>query len=291
MDPAVAIILVNYNGFNGTVVCVESLLEIKYDNYKLYIVDNASKDAEELKKSSFINEHATVIYSKENLGFSGGNNLAIEKALEEDFDYILLLNNDTTVDCNFLSGLVSTAEVHKDVGIVTGKIYFYYDRGRVWSAGGTYDRTTGLTEQFSGEDSEEFNTPKEITFATGCLMLIPMEVVRKIGLMDESYFLYSEDSDYCQRAINAGYKLMYAPESIIYHKVSASTGDKSPLQQRYMMRNNLYMIKKYGSNRIKAYIRISWHMFKHIVRGRRNLWPTIQGYIDFVKGITGVISK
>lgn len=290
MEPSVAIILVNYNGYDDTVECVKSLLGITYKNYSIYIVDNCSADAEKIKKDAFLNENARVMYSDENLGFSGGNNIAIRDAVDRGYDYIVLLNNDTTVEPRFLEELVKEAGTDKKIGIVTGKIYFYYKRENVWSAGGTYDRKTGLTVQFSGPDNGEFDSEKEITFATGCLQMFPCEVVEKVGLMDEEFFLYSEDSDYCQRIIDAGYRLMYTPESIIYHKVSASTGDRSPMQQRYMMRNNLYMIKKYSPKRANAYLRISWHMFKHIVRGRRDLKPTIQGYMDFIKGKTGRIA-
>lgn len=289
MESSVAIILVNYNGYDDTVECVKSLLQIKYKNYQIFIVDNCSSDTETIKSDGLLNENTKLIFSIQNLGFSGGNNLAIRDALNLGFDYIVLLNNDTIVEPNFLASLVSEAEQSLDVGAVTGKIYYYYKREDVWSAGGEYDRNTGLTIQYSGSDTEAFNSKKEITFATGCLLMVPRKVVQKIGLMDEEYFLYSEDSDYCQRIIDAGYKIIYNPQSVIYHKVSASTGDRSPMQQRYMMRNNLYMIKKYSPTPINAYMKITWHMFKHVVRGRRNFKPTIQGYVDFIQGKIGRI--
>lgn len=289
MEPSVAIILVNYNGYDDTVECVKSIRDIKYRNYKIFIVDNSSPDVDKLNADSFLADNAKIIYSDSNLGFSGGNNIAIEIAVNTGFEYIALLNNDTTVEPDFLEVLVKTAQGDKTIGAVTGKIYYYYKRENVWSAGGTYNRETGLTVQYSGPDNELFDFDKEITFATGCLLLFPSEIVRKIGLLDESYFLYSEDSDYCQRIINAGYKLIYSSRSVIYHKVSASTGDRSPIQQRYMMRNNLYMIKKYSVNPLNAYMRLGWHMFKHIVRGRRKLWPTIQGTSDFVHNKKGRI--
>lgn len=288
MEPTVAIILVNYNGYDDTVECVKSIQDIKYHNYKVFIVDNNSSDTEKMRNDEFLSKNAEIIYSNVNLGFSGGNNLAISIALKEKFEYIVLLNNDTAVDPDFLGELVKTAQ-KENVGAVTGKIYFYYHPETVWSAGGEYNRNTGLTIQYSGIDEAEFDVEKKITFATGCLLMVPATIIQKVGLMDESYFLYSEDSDYCQRIIDAGFEIMYSPKSIIYHKVSASTGDKSPLQQRYMMRNNLYMIKKYGVSPVHAYIKLGWHMFKHIVRGRRNLKPAIQGISDFLHNKIGKI--
>lgn len=289
MEPFVAVILVNYNGYKDSVECVESLLEITYSNYKIFLVDNCSTEKEKLCNSSVLAQNTQIIESKVNLGFSGGNNLAIKLAMEEGFDYVLLINNDTTVEPDFLTKLVSAAQDNKETGIVAGKIYYYYQRDKVWSAGGEYDNKTGLTLQYSGDNLPEFDKKKYITFATGCLMLIPAAVVKKVGLLDETYFLYSEDSDYCQRVMAAGYKLIYEPQAVIYHKVSASTGDRSHMQQRYMMRNNLYMIKKYGTSKAKAYFSISIQMLKHIIRGRRNLMPTLKGYMDFLKGKKGKI--
>ena len=289
MEPSVAIILVNYNGYDDTVECVKSLLGVRYTNYKIYVVENGSSDSDRFKKDDFLNKNAILMYSEKNLGFSGGNNIAIQDALKKQFDYILLLNNDTIVEAGFLNALVEQFKNNSGTGAVTGKIYYYYDRERVWSAGGTYDRTTGLTVQFSGIDNESFDEIKEITFATGCLLMVSSEVIKQVGFLDESYFLYSEDSDYCQRIMDAGYKLFYTPHSVIYHKVSASTGDRSPLQQQYMMRNNLYMIKKYSPTPVGAHMKMSWHMAKHILRGRRNLKPTLEGYIDYLAGKTGKI--
>ncbi|MBQ3969989.1 MAG: glycosyltransferase family 2 protein [Clostridia bacterium] len=290
MNPSVAIVLVNYNGYDDTVECVKSLLNISYDNYTIFLVDNASTEEKKISNNEFLTENTRLIQSDVNLGFSGGNNIAVREALREAFDYILLLNNDTTVEPDFLTELVATAENNRNAGIVTGKIYYYFERDSVWSAGGTYNRNTGHTVQFSGPDSKDFDEEKGITFATGCLMLIPARVMNKVGILDESYFLYSEDTDYCQRVILAGFGLIYTPKAVIYHKVSASTGHRSLMQQRYMMRNNLYMIKKYGIKRFRAYCSMSLQMLKHIVRKRRNLKPTMQGYMDFIRGKKGRIS-
>lgn len=290
MMPSVAIILVNYKGYEDTVECVKSILDIYYDNFKIFIVDNYSPDMNRLRADRFLADNTEIIYSKSNLGFSGGNNLAIEIAIRKGFDYITLLNNDTTVEPDFLNELMKVAQSNSSIGAVTGKIFYYSRRNCVWSAGGDYNRKTGITIQYSGPDNEHFNNDKEITFATGCLLMFRSDIVKKIGMLDETYFLYSEDTDYCQRIIDAGYKLMYSSKAIIYHKVSASTGDKSPMQQRYMMRNALYMIKKFSPNPRMAYVRITIQMIKHIIRGRNNLISTVKGYCDFLNGRNGIIN-
>ena len=291
MKPSVAIILVNYNGLGDTLGCVESLRQIDYDNYKVFIVDNASTEAPGLRDKEELLRDACIIFSDINLGFSGGNNLAIHRAMDENFDYILLLNNDTIVTPCFLCEMLATAQSERNIGVVSGRIYYYYQRDHIWAAGGEYSNTTGLTIQYSGPDSPDFDKKRTVTFTSGCLMLISRKIIEKVGLLDETYFLYSEDTDYCQRIIAAGYKIVYCPTAKIYHKVSASTGHHGFLQQRYMMRNNLYIIQRYGINKPKAYFLISLQMAKHIIRKRRNLLPTIKGYIDFGLGRQGKIQR
>jgi GT2 family glycosyltransferase len=251
------------------------------------LVDNFSTEEDKVWENEFLLKNTIVIRSKENLGFSGGCNLAISDAVLKNFKYILLLNNDTTVEPNFLTALVSAIEKNSHVGAVSGKIYSHYQRDFVWSAGGAYHRKTGLIEQFSGQDSEIFNHEKEISFATACCMLINRDVVNKVGFLDESYFMYSEDTDYCIRILDKGFKIIYTPNAIIYHKISASLGIRSSIVQKYMIRNNLYLIKKYSSNRGIGYINLSYQMIKHILKGRRNLYPTISGYINFLLNKTG----
>lgn len=289
MEPKVAIILVNYNGYEDTVECVNSLLAISYKNMFIFVVDNASTEGNRIQEDVFLQKAVRIIQSKENLGFSGGNNLAIQIALKEKFDYVLLLNNDTSVEPDFLSEMIEAAENNHRVGIVAGKIYFYHDKNRIWAAGGQYNRRTGLTVQYGGVDRRELNVERDVTFATGCLMLIPCEVIHKVGLLDESFFLYSEDTDYCQRVIDAGYKIRYVPTAKIYHKVSASIGNTSSMQQQYMMRNNLYMIKKYSKVKVVAYISMLFQAIKDIIRKRKNLKPIIQGVMDYICGNTGKI--
>ena len=127
----VAIVLVNYNGLKDTIECVKSIKESTYSDYQIIIVENDSNDKEEIKGNEYLNENTMILFSKCNMGFSGGNNLAIKYALENNYEYVLLLNNDTTVDKEFLRYLIE-ASVEYDAGIVTGNIYFYYDKNKLW---------------------------------------------------------------------------------------------------------------------------------------------------------------
>ncbi|RRF95917.1 MAG: glycosyltransferase family 2 protein [Lachnospiraceae bacterium] len=285
----VGIILVNYNGYKDTIECINSLQKISYKNYIVIVIDNASTQIPTDTQAKYLKENSLYYRTARNLGFSGGNNIGIKIAKENNCNFVLLLNNDTTVSPNFLDALMAIQLQYANVGIVTGKINFYYSKDKIWSAGGMYNRNTGVTTQYGGYESKLNSSMRRITFATGCLMLIPMEVIDKVGELTETYFLYSEDTDYCQRVLDAGYYIYYCPESIIYHKVSATVGNATPIQERYMMRNNLYMISKYG--RVKGIAFLCFFLFtiKEIIRGRKHLKPTLKGLNDFVHRKTGKI--
>ena len=253
-EPSVSIILVNYNGSQDTIECIESVLKCDYKNYNIIVVDNASNDYQELNNNPvFENEKVILIRSDENLGFSGGNNIGIKYVSETLPDYVLLLNNDTIVTKGFLSALVESAKKNKNVGIVTGKILYYWNKDTIWFAGGEYSRKNGRTVHCRCDMKDDSDTEKKIcTFATGCLQLISKDALQKVGLLSEEYFLYSEDVDYCCRIIDAGYSIMYDPSCVIYHKVSASTGKNSRMKQYYMMRNEIAIIRKYSTKKRRA---------------------------------------
>ena len=147
----VCIILVNYNGYQDTRECVESILKCSYTNYKIIIVDNASKEIDNLKKDSFLNEHCEIIYSNVNNGFSDGNNIGIKASEKYVPDYALLLNNDTVVQPNFLDRLVEVAELNENAAIVTSYINYYYDKEKVWYNYGNYNKLVGYTTMISEE--------------------------------------------------------------------------------------------------------------------------------------------
>lgn len=249
-NPNIHIILLNYNGYKDTIDCIKSLQSIDYPNYKIVIVDNNSTDESEENIINFINkmDNTHFIQTGKNLGFSGGNNVGIKYALENNADYICLLNNDTTVEPDFLTILTNQMEQDKSIGIAAGKIMYYSKPDVIWSAGGFIDerKCLGYHYGINQKDSEEFNNTKKVSFLTGCLQLIRADVLKNIGLYDEEYFLYMEDVDFCYRARLNGYKLEYIPESKIYHKVSASTGgEQSPMVLYYMTRNVMLFNKKY----------------------------------------------
>lgn len=262
----ISIILVNWNGKKDTLECLISLGKLKVESlkFKVIVVDNGSTDnSVEVIREKF--PDVEVVETGKNLGFTGGNNVGIRKALEDGADFVWLLNNDTSVDEN---ALVALLEVYKDprVGIAGSKIYFapgreYHkeryatrDLGRVlWYAGGVIDWNNmyaahrGVDEIDHGQYDEKQETP----FVTGCSMMIRKKVFDDIGLLDERFFAYLEDLDFCLRAKRAGYTLLYAPQSVVWHKNAGSSGVGSETHQYYMTRNRLLVGIRYASLRTK----------------------------------------
>lgn len=243
----ICIILVNYNGAEDTIECVKSIKknEKKID-YEIVVVDNKSTD-DSVEKLRGIKD-IILIESEENLGFAKGNNLGIKYAMENNFDYILLLNNDTVVEVDSIFKLQQFIEQDKGLGIVAPRIMYYSDRNLINYCGGHIDwlRCIAIHENYRNEFNE--NSPKsfETEFITGCCMLIKNEVINDVGTLPEEYFMYYEDVDYCIQVKNKGYKLAVNTDSVIYHKVSVSSGgENSPFCIKWGNRNRLIFIRKY----------------------------------------------
>ena len=145
----------------------------------------------------------------------------------------------------------------------------------------------GAHERWNDLNSEDTGEIREVTFITGCLMLIPTEVAKKVGLLSEEYFLYAEDTDFCYKVIKAGFKLWFCENTLIYHKVSASTGATSAMTQYYMVRNVLYLTKKYRTDYHKVNARFTYQTIKDVIRGRKQLAPVRCAYRDYLKGNMG----
>jgi GT2 family glycosyltransferase len=223
--PLVYIIVLTWNGKADTLECLQSLQKLSYPNYKIIVVDNASIDgtAEEVLQ---LYPTVALIRNSSNLRFAGGNNVGIKAALKNQADYILLLNNDTTVAENFLSHLIEAAGSDEQVGMAGPKIYYHSDPKRIWYAGGKIDWWSGSISH-SGvreTDNGQFEKNKTTDYVTGCAMLVKKNVIEKIGILDESYFIYGEDADWSLRAVRAGFELLFVPKAVIWHKVSVSTG-------------------------------------------------------------------
>ena len=253
----VAILIVNFNGFDDTCECIESIPA--NDLYKIVVIDNASLDFEgERLQNKYKNIH--VIQSKDNIGFSGANNLGIKYALQNDFDYVMLLNNDTIIEKNMIDELLKNAS---DEIVTVPKMCYYSNPDVVWYAGGYIDRFKGDAKHYGINDIEDkYNEERFCDFATGCCLLINTKIINRIGYMNEKYFMYCEDMDYSIKFIENNIKIKYIPTAKLLHKVSASTGGVlSPFSTYYYTRNRLYVVKNH-----KKYFHITAYLYTLISR-------------------------
>ena len=247
--PRVAVIVLMWNGWEVTVDCLESLRRIDYPNYKVVAVDNASTDgSEERIKIDF--PEVELIRNIKNLGFAAGNNVAIARALQGGADYILLLNNDTIVSPEFLARMITVAESDRKIGILNPKILYFDNPRRIWYAGGTFNLWQGFARHTGQRafDGARYGKTRDVTFITGCAFLIKAEVIRKIGLLDDRFFMVCEDTDWSLRALKAGYKAVYVADSHILHRESYTIRHKvgKSIRDYHNVRSSMLLMKKHA---------------------------------------------
>ncbi len=259
--PQVAIIILNWNGWQDTIECLESVYLISYPNYKVLVVDNGSQDDSikviqewiEVKsrdeKKREIN--ITLIQNEINLGFAEGNNVGIKYALGNyDPDYILLLNNDTVVDSEFLNELIKVAEEDMSIGILGPKTYLYNDPNRLQLVWIDVDLIKGRGRHIGSlqVDNGQYDfVNKDCDAVQGSCILIKKKLIEKVGFLDIMYYCYWEETDFCFRAKKIGYKIAYIAKAKIWHKVSASTKKNKYIHDYWIIRNTFYFMKLHSS--------------------------------------------
>jgi GT2 family glycosyltransferase len=193
------------------------------------------------------NKKLILIKNDKNYGYAGGNNIGIKYSFKYlNPNYIMILNNDTIVNQDFLIKLVKFAVADEDIGIIGPKIYYYNNPNIINSAGGVikWRKGIGVNIGIGEKDEGQFNQVNYVDCLLGACILIKSSVIKKIGLLDEKFFLLLEETDFCFRAKMAGYKIVFYPESVIYHKEGFS-GQINPLILYYMNRNRLLFFKKH----------------------------------------------
>ena len=284
--PLVYVIILNWNGLNDTVECLNSLKRVEYDNFKIVVIDNGSRKEEAVYISKKF-KSITVIKNERNLGYCKANNQGIELAMEKNADYILLLNNDTVVKSNFLNILVEYAEKYPDIGILNPKI-LYYKSNKIHSMGGKIFYLLGMFRNIGkGKNSENYKDVIDPEFATGCAMLIKREVIKKVGMLDPIYFAYCEDADFSLRAKRKGYKIRVIPSAIIFHKKSATSGfagsDRlSNLQAYLKARNGIIFAKNLEEWKFLGYIcgQFTFRLIYHLT-----VIKDFKSFISYMNGI------
>ncbi len=240
----VSAILVNYNGGDDTLECLDSLQAQVGVNCRPLVVDNASRDgsAERIRNCC---PDAQVIVNPNNRGFCGGNNVGIRAALEAGCDYLFLVNNDTILEPDCLQNLLQCAQSQPQAAILSPAMYYYADRTRPWFTGSSVHWKLGNVDHTHVDvRAEGIKTPFAIPWTTGCAMLIPSARMRELIGFDERFFCYFEDCDLSFRAQRSGYRCVLCPTAILYHKVGATANRNSLARHYYLRRNKLLVFAR-----------------------------------------------
>jgi GT2 family glycosyltransferase len=278
IQPLVSIITVNFNQPKFTIEFLLSLRNISYKEIEIIVVDNGSREDPSLILQKQFPE-IIMIRSQQNLGFAGGNNIGIRRAKGK---YILFMNNDTEVDPGFLEPMVDRLEKDTRIGMASPKI-LYPDNNILQYAGSTnINPYTGRGKRNGDmeEDKGQYNTTTETGLCHGAAMIVPMEVIKKVGLMPEVFFLYYEELDWCEMIKRSGYKLFYIAESKVYHKESMTVGKSNPMKTYYMGRNRILFTRR-NVKGLKFFISILFFIFFTIPKN--SLYFVIKGEFRHLK--------
>ncbi len=227
--PKVSIIILNWNGLEDTVECIESLQKVTYPNFEIVVIDNASKgnDVQVLREK--FGGCITLIENDKNYGCGEGYNSGIRYALKKGgSEYIMTMNNDVTLDAAFMDELVSAAESDENIGIVGPKIFYYDYNGRkdvILDAGGEIHKWSLKVHRRIGEEQDDlpqYQIQKEVDWVTGAVLLFKSQLIEKVGFWSDWYFIGYEDVEFCLKAGKQGYKVVYVPKAVAWHKVAVS---------------------------------------------------------------------
>ena len=290
--PNVGIVISNYNGWQDTVQCLESLQKQTYRDFEIILLDDASTNDSVQQLQRHLTENTVFLPQEANVGFAAANNVGMRRALADGCDWVLLLNNDTVAAPDFLETLLRETPAG---AVSCPKMLFLDPPDEIWFAGGELDRATGKVRHLGGheKDGPAFAEKKQVSFITFCCVLLPRQVIEQVGFLDETLFMYCEDVDYCIRLADAGVPLWFLPDAKIWHKAGGSAGGM--LSVYYITRNTLYLTCK-GKSR--GYIRARtlpvliagaarYALTKLLGRKKGRSYGAFRGALDFWRGRMG----
>ena len=277
-QPKVACVILNWNGWQDTIECLHAIENISYRNIQIIVVDNGSTN-DSIAKIRSAYPGVLLLESGKNLGFAGGNNVGIREALKQGAEYIWLLNNDTQPEKNALAALVAKALTDPKIGAVASVTYYADVPTAVEAWGGArvnlwigYGRNSTVPRADTWFDS-----------LNGTSLLVSSRAIEDIGLLDEGFFLYWEDTEFCLRLRKSGWRIAAAENSRVLHKVNASTGGNKLALDRYQTASGLRLLKLHSpSHRIAAFLFLGMRFLRRLVRLEfarcKSVWNGIQDY-------------
>lgn len=247
MLPYVAIVILNWKRPQETVECLRSVARLDYPAYEVILVDNGSANGSlEAIRGEF--PAARIIENKRNLGFAGGCNVGIRRALHDGAAYVLLLNDDTEVAPDLLRRLVLAAESDPHIGMLGPTIYYHQPADVIWSAGGVLGKYGNPSHRDVTAIDQYSDDVQEVDYMTGCALLVKRGVIERVGAFDERFFAYFEETEWCTRARHAGFRIVYVPHAHMWHKVEPNARGTSQMYLYLMARNRLLYLKCSGAS-------------------------------------------
>lgn len=275
-SPLISIIILNYNQIQVTCEFLESTKKLTYSNYEIILVDNASKEnPTDIIRSKY--PHVILLVAEKNFGFTGGNNIGLQAAKG---DYFFIVNNDTEVTEDLLERMLEPFENDHSIGVVSPKIKYYSNPDLIQYAGfSEMNPFTGRGKTTGGKkiDNGDYDKGGYTAYAHGAAMLVKKEVVEKVGMLPDLFFIYYEELDWSAHIRRAGYAIYYQPSGVIYHKESITMGKESSIKAYYHTRNRILFMRRNTKNSqffvftlFLTFVIIPRSTFKYLFNGQFN---------------------
>lgn len=291
LEPLVIIIILNTNRRDDTLACLESLEKSNYPNQQVIILDNASNDGS-IDAIHAQHPEVDIVNLTVNRGYAGNNNVGIQIALEKGADWVFVLNEDTIVDPECMHYLIENAAKDTSIGIVGPMVYHFNEPGVIQSAGGILTRHWDAIHTGSNEtDLGQYHGNHFVAWISGCAILVKSDAINQIGLLDERFFYYWEETDWCFRAAEHGWKILHVPQAKIWHKGVQRNYQPSANLDYYATRNRyLFYSKHHAPLKVWGYATIQTFrtLLSYTIRPkwrykrehRNAIW---QGWVDFLR--------
>lgn len=289
------VVIINYHSQYLVAGCLDRLKSLRRTDLTYIVIDNSEQPDTDLVES--LHKDVLIHRANRNLGFAGGCNVGLRYAIKRNAEYVLLLNPDTRIECDFIEPLVAALEATPQSGMA-GPVIFEDTRSRrLWQGVGRLNWWLGGPIQRCRKTQHHGNKPIEVPFLSGCVLLLRMDAVKTVGLMDEHYFLYFEDTDYSRRFIGKGWRVILVPHAQILHAQSSIIGRRSIMQVYFLSRNRIWLTRRWAKIHqfvvfmlINTFVKIPLMAvsFSFVWRRPKLISAFLRGYVEGWKDHKGI---
>ena len=297
-SPLVATIILNTNRREDTLACLASLQQSLYPENKIIVLDNHSTDGS-VEAISAKYPQVQIVSLDKNLGYAGNNNVGINMAIDQRVDWVFVLNEDTILDPDCISSLIKVGQGDPGIGVLGPMVYHYDEPEVIQSAGGMLGPYWDSIHLAKDEkDIGQYVSPHQVEWISGCAIMVRREAIEMVGPIDERFFYYWEETEWCLRIGKAGWRIFHVPAARLWHKGVQRDYHPKPSVTYYGTRNRLLMLAKHKAPLriwIHAWLQIlrtltSWTLkskWRHMHEHRDAMW---KGMADFISGRWGQMS-